>query len=76
MTTILDNQWINTRGGCVGVVLTETEYYGQQAYMCVVLGHDEKYDIEYVKDWGVKLPLEVAQAYFPKFVNADKYGSN
>ncbi len=71
--TTLDYKWINTRGGCIGVVLAETDY-GQQAYMCVVPGNDEKSDIEYVKDWGVKLPLEVAQAYFPKFVDADKYG--
>jgi hypothetical protein len=74
--TVLDYKWINTSGGCVGIVLAESEYYGQQAYMCVVPGNDEKSDIERVKDWGVKQPLEVAQAYFPKFVDANKYGNS
>jgi hypothetical protein len=72
MNNLLDYKWINTRGGCVGVVLTENDYE-QKAYMCVVQGNEEKLDIEYVKNWGVTLSFEIAQAYFPRLFDANKY---
>lgn len=72
--TVLDYKWINTNGGCIGVVIAENDY-GQQAYICVVPGADENADVQYVKNWGSKLSLEVAQAHFPKLVNTDKYGN-
>lgn len=68
----LDYKWINTSGGCIGVVLAENNYE-QKAYICVVPGNDENSDIEYVKNWGVKISMEVAQSYFPRLVDADKY---
>jgi len=71
---VLNSAFMTTRGGSIGVVLTENEY-GQKAFICVVPGEDESDDIELVKSWGSSLSLERAKGFFPGQINEETYGS-
>jgi|AntAceMinimDraft_7_1070363.scaffolds.fasta_scaffold01077_2 hypothetical protein len=67
---ILDNVWKAGRS-CIGIVLVQTEYDGQCAYMEVVPGFDEKTDIQHVASWGTKLTFNEAKGFFPYIETKD-----
>jgi hypothetical protein len=70
----INNSWLTTRGGCIGIVLAENEY-GQQAYITVVPGNDEEQDIKNVMDWGSKLDIAKASGFFPGQIDEERYGN-
>jgi len=68
----IDTRWIDTRGGTIGIVLTENEFR-QKAYICVVSGVNIVDDLIMVINYGGSLSKTEAIGFFGKLVNKKTY---
>lgn len=57
--------WFNTKGGTIGIVVINNGFQNK-AYIKVVNGEDEQYDIQDIIDWGSTLPLNTLKYIIDK----------
>jgi hypothetical protein len=60
---ILDVRWFTGRD-TVGVVKVESDFDGILYYIGVGKGLDEQDDMQYISDWGARLPKFVGDLMF------------
>ena len=68
----LGERWISTRGGTIGIALTENEFR-QKAFICVVPGVNMVDDLIMVINYGGSLSKTEAIGFFGKLVNKKTY---
>lgn len=65
MSDVLAYRWFSAREQ-IGMVLVQFDGH-KMAYVGMGHGTSEEADIEYIKQWGAKLPYDIAAAAFPQF---------
>lgn len=77
MSKIVKYEWRSGRD-TVGIVLVQKDDGRYIAYIGIVDkmtgGFNEEQDAQYIADWGAKLSLAEALAFFPNDINPDLYG--
>lgn len=58
---ILGVAWISTMQGMIGIILTETEFDDERAYILPCSGEHEISDIKYIVSFGSYFPVHIAR---------------
>lgn len=69
---ILDAKWISART-CIGVVFVDNDMCRRSARIAAVPGINEEADKLFIADYGAKLDIAVAMAFFPSLITIENF---